>query len=182
MKKRDIPSIAKGTAPNIGSMLEIHLNFIIPWRLPSPSKDPHKRIVIVNVNKDQSNALFHKRAIFSRGVIKITSIPIKRVINTKYNMKSKFYTQGDGTWTHNQPRPKRIIYLNWYTPCLYATRTGVEPAYYCLASRRSFHSQPSRPSNLPYLIKKPYFLKLSYKPDRATIPKDLTLRFAPWFY
>lgn len=97
MKKRDTPSIAKGAAPNIGSMLEIHLNFIIPCRYPSPSKEAHKRIVIVNVNKDQSKALFHKRAIFSLGVIKITNIPIKGVKNTNSKIIS-------GRWGLN-PQP-----------------------------------------------------------------------------
>ena len=88
IKKIDIPSTPNITNLNPGSTLDIHSNLFTAWNWPSPSKEAHKRIVAVNVNKDHSKPTFHKRIVSSLGVIKRANIPIKGKIIIDSNIFS----------------------------------------------------------------------------------------------
>ena len=112
-----MPSTAKLKGPKAGSTLKIQSTLWIAWNCPSPSKEAHKRIVTVNVNNDHSNPIFHKRTIFSLGVIKRKNEPIKGNININSNIYSKFdHFREMGLEPiafYSQSRQS----TNWYTPC-----------------------------------------------------------------
>ena len=81
-KNTEIPSTAKRAGLKMGSIPGTHSILFISWNKPSPSKVAHKSIVAVKVNKDPCSAIFHKRLIFSLGVINIKKILIKFNKNT----------------------------------------------------------------------------------------------------